>query len=143
MAFTTPALKIARPHWQQIVSHLRNVHPQEGCGLLAGLSGRSRAVLPVTNQLRSPTRFFMEPIELLQALEKIDRQGWELQAIFHSHPGGPHLPSSRDLEEYRYPDTPALICYPVQPGRPEKDWDCRAYQISDQQYRSIEIQVLD
>lgn len=141
MTRESAVLQINRVHWQEIVNHLRAVYPQEGCGLLAGESGRSRAVLPVPNQLRSTHQFYMEPIKLLQALETIDQQVWELLAIFHSHPNGLTVPSLQDVEGYHYPDTPTLICFPLYPEEPDKAWDCRAYQIKNNGYSKLEFQI--
>lgn len=137
-----PVLQIAHAHWREIIDHLRSVFPQEGCGLLAGSAGRSRAVLPVPNQLRSPDQFYMEPEKLLLALEAIDQKGWELMAIFHSHTYGPGIPSQQDIEGYFYPQTPALICYPLQFNKPDQGWGCRAYEIQNAAFNEIEMRIL-
>jgi proteasome lid subunit RPN8/RPN11 len=133
------SIRISQAHWQEMENHLRQAYPEEGCGLLAGRAGHSRAVLPVPNQLRSPHRFFMEPIRLLQALEEIDARGWDLLAIYHSHPHGQGSPSAEDLQEYHYPGTPMLIWFPVQAAHPDQAWDCRAYAIAPMHYLELGI----
>lgn len=135
-------LRIARVHALEIEDHLRQLYPEEGCGLVAGKDDLSQAVLPVPNQLRSPHRFFMEPIQLLSALEKIDANDWELLAIYHSHPHGPPVPSAYDLQHYLYPETPALIWFPERPATPGGPWDCRAYRIDQSNYQPIELRLL-
>ncbi len=91
----------------QIVAHLVRSLPAEGCGLLAVRSGESSVTAVMfyegRNVDRSATRYTMEPRDVLGALRDIDRHGWLLGAIVHSHPGGPPTPSPVDLSEARYP----------------------------------------
>ena len=139
-----PALVVSRRHWLAMRDHIHAHSPEEACGLVAGTQlpdqpgWRSQAVLPVDNQLHSPVRYQLEPHEQLAALEKIDNQGWELAAIFHSHPGGPDHPSATDIAESYYPETIYLIWYPGKEG-----WCCKAFLIRDQDYQETELMILD
>lgn len=117
-------------------AHLTAHLPDEACGLLAGRDGQTLKVYMIPNAARSPTRFMMEPADLLQALEEIDGKGWDLLAIFHSHPVGPSTPSATDVAEAYYPDSAYLICFPEVGG-----WQLRAFAIRDGQAREIPTQI--
>lgn len=134
------AIHLARHHWQQMHDHVVSLLPEEACGLLAGKAGTSRQFIPVTNQLHSPVNFFMEPLELLNALQTIDELGFELLATVHSHPRGPLHPSSSDLQEYLYSETPAIIWGPVGvPGSP--NYDCFAFRLAGDHFDPIPLEI--
>jgi proteasome lid subunit RPN8/RPN11 len=54
------------------------------------------------NRHASPYRFDVDPSDLVRIIHRIERRGEELVAIFHSHPGGPAVPSETDVRESRY-----------------------------------------
>lgn len=100
--------------WRAIVEHMQAALPAEGCGLLAVPTVATAVVravrfYPGTNILRSPTRFVMHPREVQAALDDMERHGWQLGAIVHSHPTSPPSPSPIDLREAYYPDALMLI----------------------------------
>jgi proteasome lid subunit RPN8/RPN11 len=55
----------------------------------------------------------MSPQEQLQTMLAFDRQGWQVVAIYHSHPHGPLQPSPSDLAEWTYPDALCMIGLPT------------------------------
>lgn len=97
----------------EIERHLRSALPNEGCGMLAAVArdGGLLAVrfYPGSNTDASPHRYTMDPAAVIDALREIDRRGWELGAIVHSHPSGPATPSVTDLAEAYYPDALMVI----------------------------------
>lgn len=101
------------PLWDRVVAQARAEAPLECCGLLAGT--RQGGVLlaheayPLVNQLGSPTRFVSEPGSLFRALKSARALGLEVVAIYHSHPGGPPVPSRTDLEWRWAPGVADLI----------------------------------
>lgn len=129
-------LILTADQWAAIRDHLTVQSPQEACGLLAGREGRTLKVYLISNSERSPTRFVMEPAELLRAFEDIDENGWDLIGIFHSHPAGPPIPSPTDVAEAYYPDSAYLICSPGIDG-----WQARAFEIRDGQTQEIPIRI--
>ena len=104
---------------EQILIHLLEATPNEGVGLLAvhppfaTPEGRwvAEAVrfYPGTNLDASPSRFTMDPAEVIVALREIHEAGWELGAIVHSHVTGPPTPSTTDVREAHYPESLLLI----------------------------------
>ena len=99
--------------FNQIVGHLAAAVPNEGVGLLAvdDEPGSSQAVgfFPGTNIDRSPTRYTMDPAEVMAAFRTIRANGWRLGAIVHSHVGTAPEPSATDLREGFYPEALMLI----------------------------------
>lgn len=107
-----------------MISHLRAALPHEGVGLLA-IENPSRteaeiaAVMPCdllgrrfypgTNVDESPTRYTMDPQEVIAAFADMESHGWQLGAIVHSHPATQAVPSVTDLREAAYPDALMLI----------------------------------
>lgn len=100
-----------------ILRHLRQALPNEGVGLLgvervAGegiVVARARRFYPGSNIRASPTRYEMDAHEIIAALRDIDRRGWSLGAIVHSHPAGPATPSATDIAEFLYPEALLVI----------------------------------
>src|SRR5688572_15997208 len=95
--------------WRRIVDHLIAAKPNEGCGLIACAKGMPVEIFPGTNTEACPTRYNMDPGEVIRAFDEMERRGWQLGAIFHSHPHSPAVPSSTDLRLAYYPDALMLI----------------------------------
>lgn len=121
-----------------MIEAIKILLPEEACGLLAGKNNISTQVYPIENILHSPVKFLMEPKQQLNALLEIEQKGWELLAIYHSHPRGPNKPSETDILEYYYPDTPCLIWSGGEAG-----WTCRGFLIQDQKIRSIRVETIE
>lgn len=129
----TTLLLPALARWAML-DHVLKCLPEEGCGIIGGLPGEARHVIPVTNQLHSSTRFFMQPYELIQAFHQLDQAEIELTAIFHSHPAGPDHPSQTDVREFYYPGVISLIWSPR-----AGDWQVRGYWIDKGKFSSVQL----
>ena len=103
------SLVISRQHYQQLIQHLEEVYPEEGCGLIAGDNGVVQNIYPIRNRLASKTAYEMDPREQLAAMLEIDRSEMNLLAIYHSHPFGPAEPSVSDISKAYYPEAVHLI----------------------------------
>ena len=102
-------IEIAQRYYEAIIEHLMVEYPLEGCGLLAGREGVVTAVYPITNILRNPTAYEMEPVQQIKTILQIEQNNEELLAIYHSHPNGPSVPSETDITAAYYPDSVYLI----------------------------------
>jgi proteasome lid subunit RPN8/RPN11 len=49
----------------------------------------------------------------------MERRGWRLGAIFHSHPASAAWPSAEDLRQARYPSALTLIVSLAEPDAPQ------------------------
>jgi proteasome lid subunit RPN8/RPN11 len=134
--FEETPLVIPRTIWMEMQGHLQVCLPEEGCGLLGGRDKRVSKMMPVTNALRSPVRFRMNPEEQLRAFQFFDQENLDLVAIFHSHPLGPQLPSETDRAEFAYPGVLTLICTPTPDG-----WMTRAFDLRSDGVLEVPIQV--
>lgn len=81
-----------------MVAHARFCYPEEACGLLAADGrGRLRFVVCMANADASPTRYRLDPTEHFRALTYVERQGWEVAGVFHSHTHSAPYPSPTDV----------------------------------------------
>lgn len=130
-------LTLSRKQYDEMIAHLRAHWPEEACGLLGGVNGRVRLVCPVENALHSPVAYSMEPRQQVEAMMAIERQGWDLLAIFHSHPAGLPAPSASDVAQAYYPDSWYVIVAPDRAG----EYQSRAFEIVEGRVREVEMRV--
>lgn len=129
-------IMINSDHWAQMEADVSQRSQEEACGLVAGEGKHAWLVIPVTNLLHNPYRFRMDPKEELDAFQLIDAKGWEVLAIYHSHPGGISSPSATDFAELTFPGVIYLIWY-----QDADTWRCRGYQM-DPKAGAIEVPVI-
>ena len=138
-----------------MLEHCLTCLPEEACGMLGGAFSAgpggpaiAQVALPVTNALHSPVRFRMDPHEQLKAFNRLDEQGLDLVAIFHSHPTGPEHPSLTDLAEFAYPGVFSLILSTRPVDLSPVDlaaWQVLAFEITGEPPASkgIPVQIVD
>jgi len=122
---------------KKVLEYVIQKSPEESCGLLAGCDNKVTIEIPVTNQLHSPIKYFMDPMELFKALEKIETLQLDLLGIFHSHPNGPSKPSETDIKEFLYPGVATIICYPE-----SNNWKIKAFLIENECYTEMELVII-
>lgn len=104
MAVSTPttatarAVRLPRAHAEAMIAHAREGKPEEVCGLVAGdRAGHIVATLRVANIATNRIiTYHMDPAAQHWAFMEIERNGWELQGLYHSHPASPAYPSATD-----------------------------------------------
>jgi [CysO sulfur-carrier protein]-S-L-cysteine hydrolase len=96
-----------------MVRHAKKELPNECCGLLAGIVGSSelRAVkwYPLINETASPIEYRSEPRSMFEAIKDMRGPGYEIVAIYHSHPTSPPIPSRTDLAQNYSADVVNII----------------------------------
>jgi proteasome lid subunit RPN8/RPN11 len=130
-------LRIPRAAYRLALDHLKNSYPHEGCGLMAGKGSRVLRIYNVDNRLASPSAYEMDPQQQLEAMLDLEEHGWDLLAIFHSHPGGPAAPSTVDLSTAYYPEAVYVIVSFVNPDRPVS----KAFTIGEGRIEEIPLKV--
>ncbi|MGH2538809.1 MAG: Mov34/MPN/PAD-1 family protein [Candidatus Promineifilaceae bacterium] len=135
--FFTPMLRISRGDYEAMLGQLLAARPLEGCGLLAGSAGRVRRVYPVANRLASPVAYELAPAQLVAAMFDLEDRGWELLAIYHSHPAGPETPSPADVAQAAYPEALLVVVSLADPGRPV----ARAFRVGDRQAEEVALRI--
>lgn len=122
--------------WAQMEADVASKVPEEACGIVAGNLNQARQVIPITNMLHHPFRFRMEPEEQLKAFLLAEEKGWDILAIYHSHPHGIDTPSVTDHEELTFPGVIYLIWY-----QKSSQWLCRAY-LMDTHNNAYEVPLI-
>ncbi|MDT8306339.1 MAG: M67 family metallopeptidase [Anaerolineae bacterium] len=130
-------LSLLATQYAEMLAHLRAAYPEEGCGLMAGRDGEVLQLYPVENMLHSRVAFEMEPYQQLQAFQSLEEAGWELLAIYHSHPHGPETPSAHDIAQAYYPEALSVIVSLEEPERPV----VRAFAIRDGRVRECALAI--
>jgi proteasome lid subunit RPN8/RPN11 len=119
--------------------------PNECCGLLAGrvVEGEQRvgevtAHYPLVNAAASPVEYESDGRSMFAAVRDIDRRGWEIVAVYHSHPTSAPTPSRKDLAQNYSPDVVNLIVS-LSGGEPVVG----GWWLTDADYREAVWRVLD
>lgn len=95
---------------------------EEVCGFVGGNDGIGTLVLPVENQQHKIDSFEMTSEALLAALVEIDRLGFQVEAVYHSHPILQPEPSDDDYQKHVFPFAAILIA-----SRYPSGWQLRAF----------------
>jgi proteasome lid subunit RPN8/RPN11 len=93
----TDPLRISRSLADEMVAHLLEERPNEGCGLVAGQDGTVSKVIRMSNAAGSPMRYALEPSEQFAAYRLIEDESLELAGVFHSHTHTEAYPSPTDV----------------------------------------------
>lgn len=96
-------------YFRQMVEHGLREFPNEACGLVAGKDGRARKVFAMRNADASPATYRLDAKEQLRVFETMDEEGWDLFAIYHTHPHSEAHPSETDRRQALYPDARYLV----------------------------------
>ena len=80
-----------------MVEHAREQAPLEACGLLVGVNFEVKKSYRLTNVDASPEHFSLDPKEQFAVVKEIRPNGWDVLAVYHSHPATPARMSPEDL----------------------------------------------
>ena len=99
-------ISIPLPVRESIASHSISAYPNEGCGVLFGLSAEHvLSIVGATglpNRSSSPgNRYEIDPIAYAKAERQALTSGLCILGFFHSHPESPARPSLEDLQTAR------------------------------------------
>jgi proteasome lid subunit RPN8/RPN11 len=123
----------------ELVAHAREDAPDECCGIVATENGRAVKVFRATNAEASPVRYSLDPREQYDITMEIERNGWELGVIYHSHTRSPAYPSQTDVNLAFWPDALYVIVGVMDPETPE----VKAYKIADERIEETPLEVVD
>jgi proteasome lid subunit RPN8/RPN11 len=131
-------IRIDRHQHETMLQDLEANLPLEGCGIMAGPASRVERLYPIANRLASPYAYEMEPNQQLEAMVDLEDRGWELLAIYHSHPHGPDKPSQTDVRQAYYPET----AYVIVSFRSRQEPSVRAFYIIDGRVTEIPYSIV-
>lgn len=129
-------LVILRYLLDEIISHCREVYPNEACGILAGKDGIVEKVYKMTNIESSSVTYMMDSKEQFAVMKEMRREGLEMVAIYHSHPHAEAYPSERDVRLAFYEDAVYIIVSLV-----EKEPTVKGFLIREGDIKEIVIVV--
>ena len=141
-------LTLNRDHLEIMRQQVLSCSPQEACGLLAGKDGWVTEVFSIANKAQSPVRFRMDPIEQLNAFNRMEAAGLDLLGIYHSHPSGPETMSATDIAEAAYSVVQIIwsLSNPqfTEAGLQISDsWHARAYWIDNGKVIEVTLQITE
>jgi proteasome lid subunit RPN8/RPN11 len=95
-------ITIASADVELLLQHAKKNFPEEACGLIAGTEdgqgNRSiKKVYLLTNIDHSREHFSLDPMEQLQAVKDMRKNGYTPLGNWHSHPESPSRPSEEDI----------------------------------------------
>ncbi|MCX8029497.1 MAG: M67 family metallopeptidase [Brevinematales bacterium] len=132
-------MKIKKDVYNQMIDWMKKNIPFEACGLLVGNGDTIDEFIPMNNIAKSETFFEMDPVELMNTLDKIDEKGKDFIAIFHSHPVTDPYPSKTDLDRNELIDHLIFVISSMKDGSPT----VKAYNIKDKNVKEIGVTILD
>lgn len=130
-------LTLERRYIDEMIAHAREEDPNECCGIVAGKDGKATRLYRITNTQKSPYRYNMDPKELLHAYREIEDNGWEILALYHSHPHSEAYPSQTDLRLATWPDAYYVLVSLMDKDSP----DVRAFTMLDGRIDEHELRV--
>ncbi len=131
-------MRIAQSLIDEMVAHALADLPNECCGMVGGSDGEASVVIPVVNSAASPLRFEMDPQGQYNALKRIEEDGGELLAIYHSHTKSAAYPSQTDVNQaVSWPDAIWAIVSLEDPDAP----DVKGYWLRDLKIADAELVV--
>lgn len=91
-------MKIKRNVIGQIIEHAKRESPVEACGYLAAKDGIVSRYYDLTNIDHSEEHFSFDPKEQFAVVKDARAKGYEVCAVYHSHPATPARPSVEDIK---------------------------------------------
>ncbi len=131
-------MKILKSVIKEMVEHAKKEAPLEACGYLASKNAMIMASYALLNIDKSNEHFSFDPQEQFVAVKDARARGWEISAVYHSHPASPAHPSQEDIKLAYDPDMSYFIVSLV--GGQE---DVKAFLIRNSLVTPIELEVID
>jgi [CysO sulfur-carrier protein]-S-L-cysteine hydrolase len=135
-------LRLPQSLYRDMVAQAVAELPNECCGLLAGTVadaiGLVRQRYPLLNATADPRLFESDAKSMFAAVRDMDNRGFEVLAVYHSHPSAAPIPSRTDLERNYSPDVVNLIIS-LQGREPE----VRGWWLSSDDFRQAAWEVVE
>ena len=90
-------MKIKQDIISKIIEHAKREAPVEACGYLAAKDGIVERHYDLTNIDHSEDHFSFDPKEQFAIVKDARAKGYEVCAVYHSHPATPARPSVEDI----------------------------------------------
>jgi len=137
-------LTITQELVDNIVAHARADHPDEACGVIAGLTGSDQPTryIPMINAARSPTFYEFESSDLLKLYREMDANEEDPIVIYHSHTATQAYPSRTDVAYASEPFAHYVLVSTRETGTEDGPYEFRSYRIVDGEITEEEINIV-
>lgn len=130
-------LVIPRSIIDEVISHLKEEYPFEGCGVLIGKGRTVSESVRLANKDKSEVSYQADPLEQYSLLKRLDEEHLDLLCIYHSHPEGELYPSEKDIA-LAYFNCHYMIACLVNPDVPQ----IRLFTIENGAYREEKFETV-
>ncbi|MDP2278841.1 MAG: M67 family metallopeptidase [Nitrospirota bacterium] len=131
-------LSISKNLFEEMLSHCKEAHPNEACGILAGSGEEVSKVYKMANIEKSPVSYEFDSREHIKAIRDMRENNHTMLAIFHSHPSSPAYPSAKDMNLAFYEDCIYVIVSLI-----EKQPVVKGFLIREGDIKSASIHIHD
>lgn len=118
---------------EEIYEHAESELPIEACGYLFGNDGAVKEVYKMTNVDQSHEHFALDPKEQFAAVKNARNSGFEILAVYHSHPETPARPSQEDIKLAYDPNISYVIASLKDGGRDIKSFRVQSGQVTPEE----------
>jgi proteasome lid subunit RPN8/RPN11 len=120
-----------------MLEHGRREEPNEACGYLAAKEGVVCHHFELTNIDAAPDHYTMDPGEQFAAIRRMREEGFQVAAVYHTHPETPARPSLEDIRLAHDPDMVYVIVSLMAGVDP-----VRAFKINQGEVAEVPLHVL-
>ena len=130
-------MKIARSLLDEIIAHAREDAPDECCGVVSVDADRAVEVHRLVNQAHSPLKFVVGE-DLVPVWTRIEDEGREIGAIYHSHTRTAPYPSQTDQNwSEQYPGAEWIIV-----GLAGGEAEVKSYLVTRSSVEEVALEVV-
>lgn len=136
-------LRISQELIDKIVAHAREDHPDEACGVIAGLAGSDvpTRFIPMINAARSPNFYEFDSMDLLKLYRELDANDEEPIVIYHSHTHTEAFPSRTDVTYASEPGAHYVLVSTRETGNEDGPYEFRSFRIVDGEITEENVEI--
>jgi [CysO sulfur-carrier protein]-S-L-cysteine hydrolase len=134
---TNTLLTLPRSYVDDMIAHAREDDPNECCGIIAGNDRHATKLYRAINAEASPYRYSVDTKDLLRIHRDIEKNDWDVLAIYHSHTHTEAYPSPTDVRLAAWPEAYYVLVSLEDKENPV----VRAYRIVDETITEEELLI--
>lgn len=131
-------MRIKKEIIDKIIAHAKQGLPLEICGYLASTNGVFSHHYEMTNIDQNQEHYSMDMNEQMKTVKEARANGFELGAVYHSHPVTPARPSTEDIKLAYDPNISYVIISLADGGE-----DVKSFKIKDSQVTPEGIEIIE
>ena len=131
-------MKIKKDIIGKIIAHAKQGLPLEICGYLASRNGVFSHHYEMTNIDQSQEHYSMDMTEQMKTVKEARANGFEVSAVYHSHPETPARPSEEDIR-LAYDSNYSYVIISLADGGE----DIKSFKIKDKQVSPEDIEIVE